>query len=55
MVDYFIPKKLAFFFIAENDKTSHLDIRNLAAKYHETIKSKPIIFRVGDIVRNKNS
>ena len=37
--------------IAENDETSHLEIRKLAAKYHEKIKSKPIIFRIGDTVR----
>ena len=37
--------------IAENDETTHLEIRKLAAKYHETIKSKPIDFRIGDTVR----
>ena len=37
--------------IAENDETTHLEIRKLAAKYHETIKSKPIVFRIGDTVR----
>ena len=37
--------------IAENDETSHLEIRKLAALYHEKIKSKPIIFRIGDTVR----
>ena len=37
--------------IAENDETTHLEIRKLAAKYHETIKSKPIVFQIGDTVR----
>ena len=37
--------------IAENDETTHLEIRKLAAKYHETIKSKPIVFRIRDTVR----
>ena len=37
--------------IAENDETTHLEIRKLAAKYYETIKSKPIVFRIGDTVR----
>lgn len=37
--------------IAETDATSHLEIRNRTAKYHEKIKTKPITFRVGDTVR----
>lgn len=38
-------------FIAENDPTTHLEIRNRAAKYHATIKKKPVVFQVGDTVR----
>ena len=36
---------------AENDSNTHLEIRNLAAKYHETIKKKKVVFKIGDSVR----
>jgi hypothetical protein len=35
----------------ENDATSHLRIRKLEAKYHEKIKTRNVIFKVGDKVR----
>lgn len=38
-------------FLAENDVTTHLGIRNLTAKYHGKIKKRNVIFKVGDKVR----
>ena len=38
-------------FKAENDESTHLKIRNLAAKYHEKIKKRPVVFKLGDKVR----
>lgn len=38
-------------FIAETDPSIHLSIRNKASKYHQKIKKKPVVFKVGDTVR----
>jgi len=38
-------------YIAENDPSVHLQIRNLAAKYQEKIKKKGVTFKLGDTVR----
>ena len=37
--------------IAENDPTSHLGIRMRALKYHDSIKKKPVTYKIGDTVR----
>ena len=37
-------------FIAETDPSIHLSIRNKASKYHQKIKKKPVVFKVGDTV-----
>ena len=36
---------------AEIDDRTHLQMRMMAAKYHEKIKSRPITFKIGDTVR----
>ena len=38
-------------FIAETEPKTHLEIRNLASKYHEKIKKRPVVFKIGDTVR----
>jgi hypothetical protein len=38
-------------YIAENDPSVHLQIRNLAAKYQEKIKKRGVTFKLGDTVR----
>ena len=38
-------------FLADTDPSTHLGIRNLAAKYHEKIKKRNVVFKLGDKVR----
>lgn len=38
-------------YIAENDPSTHLEMRNLASKYYEKIKKRNVVYKVGDTVR----